>query len=554
MRSSQRTTSQRMKPRAISVWIVAAASIAVRPRRSVHARVSFSPAVKNVIRSRVSARRRTIDARADSPPARNSAASSSVISASSASSCRSIPAGPFTIDRSGFLVSGSSSGGSSSPQSASVFPESRCASSRSSSSASCFSFASPDFACLATRSRRRSTWSRSATSSSSFSVSRSSSGTRVPEKPSRTTRSASTWRSFPSSSGPVPRTSTTLIAAGVTLRACTTSASCRSRVSGIAAIPTSPCARAPVSAANSIDLPELCSPTIPTSSDTAKPYLRLLGDLLLERGEGAVLQRLDRALRLPEDRGHVGIGEAEDELEREDLLLLGRQRLDHLQHRLAPDRVHGEHLRGRLFRARRLGHFLLRLPAPPRAEVIHREVVRDPEEPRRERRRPPAEPPDRLEHLQERLRRQVLGVVPVADAHVEVAVDPVEVDEVQLLERVPVALLGAVDERADVLIPGTAHPFVLPRATDRTNPGGSRGGEADAGRTVEPSEVGDLGDDHVVRAFVGVENDDAGAVLVQRPFELVGAVLRGERPDHLAASEPDLEPNPLTACHSTPPP
>ena len=32
------------------------------------------------------------------------------------------------------------------------------------------------------------------------------------------------------------------------------------------AIPTSPCARAPVSAANSMDLPELCRPTIPTSN------------------------------------------------------------------------------------------------------------------------------------------------------------------------------------------------------------------------------------------------------------------------------------------------
>ena len=35
---------------------------------------------------------------------------------------------------------------------------------------------------------------------------------------------------------------------------------------GIAAMPTSPCAFAPVRASNSIDLPELGSPTIPTSS------------------------------------------------------------------------------------------------------------------------------------------------------------------------------------------------------------------------------------------------------------------------------------------------
>ena len=39
----------------------------------------------------------------------------------------------------------------------------------------------------------------------------------------------------------------------------------------------------------------------------------------------------------------------------------------------------------------------------------------------------------------------------VADAHVEVAVDAVEVDEVQLFERVAVALLGALDEPADVV-------------------------------------------------------------------------------------------------------
>ena len=58
---------------------------------------------------------------------------------------------------------------------------------------------------------------------------------------------------------------------------------------------------------------------------------------------------------------------------------------------------------------------------------------------------------DRLEHLEERLRRQVLGVVTVADAHVQVAVDAVEVDEVQLFERVAVALLTALDESADVV-------------------------------------------------------------------------------------------------------
>jgi len=91
------------------------------------------------------------------------------------------------------------------------------------------------------------------------------------------------------------------------------------------------------------------------------------------------------------------------------------------------------------------------LPAPPRAEVIDRQVVRDPEEPGRERRRPPAELADRLEHLQERLRGQVLGVVPVPDRHVQIAVDAIEVLEVQLLERVTVALLRTGNELFDGL-------------------------------------------------------------------------------------------------------
>ena len=98
--------------------------------------------------------------------------------------------------------------------------------------ASARSFASPDFACFSTRSRRRSTWSRSATSSSSLNVSRSSSGVGATPKPRRTTSSASTCRRFPSCAAPEPGTSWTRIVAGVIFRAFTTSASCRSRVVG----------------------------------------------------------------------------------------------------------------------------------------------------------------------------------------------------------------------------------------------------------------------------------------------------------------------------------
>ena len=62
--------------------------------------------------------------------------------------------------------------------------------------------------------------------------------------------------------------------------------------------------------------------------------------------------------------------------------------------------------------------------------------------------------------------------MPVADAHVQVAVDPVEMDQVQLLERGPITRLRALHELADVLGRLTrcfllgrlgAHGFVLPR-------------------------------------------------------------------------------------------
>ena len=130
-----RITSQRMKPRAMSVWIVAAASRAVCPSRSVQARVSLSPTVKKAISPSASFNLRTTSSSAEGP-SRNSAASSSGRSASSASSLQSIPCGPFSTARSGFVVSGSSSGGSSPGQSASVFPASRCASSATSVSSS----------------------------------------------------------------------------------------------------------------------------------------------------------------------------------------------------------------------------------------------------------------------------------------------------------------------------------------------------------------------------------------------------------------------------------
>src|SRR3954447_9551931 len=103
------------------------------------------------------------------------------------------------------------------------------------------------------------------------------------------------------------------------------------------------------------------------------------GRALLERDERAVLERLDRALRLAEDRRRLLVREVEDELQRQHLLLLVRELLDQLQHALSTDRFEGLFLGRAPLAGIGLWYFLLRLPALVGAEVIHREVVRDPE-------------------------------------------------------------------------------------------------------------------------------------------------------------------------------
>src|SRR4029450_8931631 len=95
-----------------------------------------------------------------------------------------------------------------------------------------------------------------------------------------------------------------------------------------------------------------------------------------------------------------------------------------------------------------------------RAKWCPPEVVRDPEEPGRERHRPPPEPVDRLERPDERLVRQILGVVPVRNRELEVAEDPVEVDEVELLERRSLAALRPLDQPPDIR-PGRARRRLL---------------------------------------------------------------------------------------------
>src|SRR6266576_7215546 len=107
-----------------------------------------------------------------------------------------------------------------------------------------------------------------------------------------------------------------------------------------------------------------------------------------------MLERLHGTFGLAEDGRRLAVREVEDELQRQHLLLLVREVLDQLEHALAADRLKRSLLRGALGLGR-LGHTFPRLPAACRAEVIHREVVRDPEEPGRERRRLPAETADR---------------------------------------------------------------------------------------------------------------------------------------------------------------
>src|SRR5215208_2354097 len=101
-----------------------------------------------------------------------------------------------------------------------------------------------------------------------------------------------------------------------------------------------------VSALKSVVFPAAGSPTMPTSSTPL-----VSRDLLLQRRQSPVLQRLHGALRLVQDRRRLAVGEVEDELQGQHLLLLVREALDQLEHALPPDRGQGVLLGRRLLRA-----------------------------------------------------------------------------------------------------------------------------------------------------------------------------------------------------------
>ena len=222
----------------MSEWIAPAASSAVSPSCSVQARVSFSPAVKNVIRSSASRSRRTTSSSAE----RAAVAERRGLLVGQLRELRLElqvdPAGPVD-DRDQRLRR----------QRLELRPAARrdtrraarrrptWASTVRSSSTSARSFASPDFACFSTRSSRR--CDVVAIGDEQLEPERLEVALRIgvrAEAARAPTSSASTWRRLPSSAAPVPGTSWTRIVAGVTFRACTTSASASSRSSAIGAI------------------------------------------------------------------------------------------------------------------------------------------------------------------------------------------------------------------------------------------------------------------------------------------------------------------------------
>ena len=167
-RSSQRITSQRMNPRAMSEWIVPPASSAVWPSRSVQARVSFSPAVKNVIRPSASLSRRTTSSSADGAVAERGRLLVGELRQLglelAVDPVRAVDDRDQRLRRQRIELGRELAR----PLGQRQCPPRGARAPRAGSPPPCELPASPDLACFSTRSRRFATWSVSATSSSSF--------------------------------------------------------------------------------------------------------------------------------------------------------------------------------------------------------------------------------------------------------------------------------------------------------------------------------------------------------------------------------------------------
>src|SRR3990170_239075 len=140
-----------------------------------------------------------------------------------------------------------------------------------------------------------------------------------------------------------------------------------------------------------------------------------------------------------------------------------RQRLRRLH-----DLVEGQPVRDHLLRALRVHRKRLRQRRRASARSLlpalaDDRVVRDPEQPGGKRRFPPLEPLYRVQHPQEHLFGEVLGVVWVAHAGKDVTVHSGEIETVQLGQRRFITRLRGIDYSAlAVSVQVRAHGAILP--------------------------------------------------------------------------------------------
>lgn len=174
-----------------------------------------------------------------------------------------------------------------------------------------------------------------------------------------------------------------------------------------------------------------------------------------------MLQRLDRALGLSERVGRLRGRATEQHAEGNDPLLVIREPARELR-----DPPVGKPLERGLLGGGcglpRLGRLGERESPARRAEMVGRGVLRDPEEPGRERDCAILIAVDPLEHPAERLARQVLGIVAVANAEDEIGLDPVDVQVIETRQRVAITRAPPLHERTLFHGCGRLHGHTLP--------------------------------------------------------------------------------------------
>lgn len=188
-----------------------------------------------------------------------------------------------------------------------------------------------------------------------------------------------------------------------------------------------------------------------------------------------MLQRLDGTLRLAESRCRLRGRVSEQEPEHDDSLLIAGESARELG-----DPPVGEPVeRGILSRGRqapRLRWLRLRESPTGCAEVVDGSVPRYPEEPSRERNGAVLVAVDPLQHLAERLARQILGVVAVAYAERQIRLDPVDVQAVEMRKGIAVTRATSLYEHALFGGCGRLHgPSLSRTSSPRSHPSRERG-------------------------------------------------------------------------------